>query len=71
MHHHPEHRTRQWNAWRNLLYLWTALIALIVHRATGLGFVAAIVAGFLTAAALLACVYAAMHGRSGKGPDAQ
>lgn len=71
MHHHREHRTQHWNAWRNLLYLWTALIALIVHRATGLGLFAAIVIGFLIAAALIGCAYLAIHGHNSKGPGAE
>lgn len=68
MHHQHEHRARNLNIWRTLLYLWTAAIALIVHRTTSLGMLSAIVIGFLLSAALLSCTYLAIHAHNTKGP---
>ena len=69
MHHDNEHRTQNLNPWRNLLLIWTALLALIVHRTTGLGLFVAIVAGFLIAAVLVRCAYFAVHRRQLNEPD--
>ncbi len=68
MHHHRQRRAQNLNRWRTLLYLWTAVIALLVHRTTSLGLIGAIVIGFVTSAALLWCAYLVIHSRSSKGP---
>jgi uncharacterized metal-binding protein len=69
VHHRHEHRTQNLNRWRTLLYLWTAVIALLVHRTTSLGLIGAIVIGFVASAALLWCAYLAVHARNTKGPQ--
>jgi len=71
MHHHDERRTQNLNPWRNLLYIWTAVLALIVHRATGLGLFTAIIVGFVFAAAMVWFAYLAIHGRNSKGPGTE
>ncbi len=68
MHHQHEHRTQNLNRWRTLLYLWTAVIALFVHRMTSVGLIGAIVIGFVVSAALLWCAYLAIHAHKTKGP---
>jgi uncharacterized metal-binding protein len=68
VHHQHEHRTQNLNRWRTLLYLWTAVIALVVHRTTSLGLIGAIAIGFVASAALLCCAYLVIHAHNTKGP---
>jgi hypothetical protein len=68
MEDQAKHGKRNRNLWRNLLYLWTAAIALILHRATGLGVVSAIVTGFLIATALVWIGYLLTARRDRQGP---
>lgn len=63
MYHHSKHRPRNWNLWRNLLYLWTAAIALVLNQTTSLGLIATFVTAFLIAAAMLWVAYLAIHAR--------
>jgi hypothetical protein len=70
MHHHRAHRTQNLNSWRNLLYLCTAAVALVVHRTTSLGVLGSLIVGFMVSAALLWSAYVAIHARNSKGPGA-
>jgi hypothetical protein len=67
--HHQEHPGPNWNLWRNLLYLWTVALALVLNGATSIGLFAAIVAGFLGAAAVVSCAHLAIHGHDSQGPS--
>jgi hypothetical protein len=59
-HHHAHQRTQSWNLWRNLVLIWSVVVALLVHRTTHLGIVSAIVIGFATAAAALWVIFVAI-----------
>jgi len=62
-HHHAHQRTRGWYAWRNLMLIWTVVVALLVHRATHLGIIAATIIGFAVAAGTLRMAFIAIERR--------
>jgi hypothetical protein len=66
--HRQDHRPPNWNLWRNVLCLWTVAIALVLNHSTRIGLLAAIVGGFLGAAAVVSGVYLAIHRHDSKGP---
>ncbi|HEY5011916.1 MAG TPA: hypothetical protein VIK61_04320 [Acidimicrobiia bacterium] len=70
MHHH-EHAGPNWNVWRSLIFLSTVAIALVLNGATSIGSFAAIVAGFVGAAAVVSCVFFVVHGHDSTGRSDQ
>ena len=66
-HHHAHHQIRHWSVWRSLTLLWTVAFAALVHRATSLGVVAALVVGFAIAATLVWIAYLITHRRGSDG----
>jgi hypothetical protein len=70
MHRH-EHPAPNWNVWRSLIFLWTAAIALVLNGATSIGLFAAIVGGFVAAAAAVSCVFFVVHGHDSTGRSNQ
>lgn len=60
---HAHERTKSWYAWRNLVLIWTVVIAVLVHRTTHLGIIAATIVGFAVAAGTLRGVVVAIEPR--------